>query len=177
MRESDLIKGIPEVYVDMDGVLSDLFNEASSRAKVKNWIGLTQQQWDEWYRGADAEELFGNLQPFPTTDAVIDMVTQMFGHYRILSRPLQFAPLACIRGKNKWLDTHIKKQPLERIFTPDKWKYATQTDGTPNILIDDHRQNIHLWEEHGGIGIKWQADENSLAELKHALVRAKDKFQ
>lgn len=161
----------------MDGVLADLFAHTTNVNQVKHWLDLSKKQWDEYYRGVDALELFTNLDPFPTTNAIVELVTKMFGNYNILSRPLEFDEKNCIKGKNRWIDTHLNIKPKKRFFTADKWKFATQGDGTPNILIDDHRQNIHLWEAHGGIGIKWQADENDLSELKHALVKAKDKFQ
>lgn len=177
MRESEFVKNKPICYVDMDGVLADLFAHATNVNKVKHWLDLTKAQWEEYYSGVDAYDLFSNLDPFPTSNGLVEMVTHMFGSYQILSRPLEFNTKDCIAGKNKWIDTHLTIKPVERHFTPDKWKYATQADGTPNILIDDHRQNVHLWNEHGGIGIKWQADENNLAELKHMLNRAKDKFQ
>ena len=177
MKESDLLGKKPWVYIDLDGVLADLFGHATNVNQVKHWLDLSKAQWDKYYRGVDAKEMFTILDPFPTTDAVIDLVVKKFGKYKILSRPLEFDEVGCIAGKNKWIDTHLKHKPEKRIFTPDKWKYAVQEDGTPNILIDDHRQNIHLWEAHGGIGIKWQADEDDLSSLKLALQKALDKFQ
>lgn len=161
----------------MDGVLADLFAHTTNVNQVKHWLDLTKKQWDEYYRGVDALELFTNLDPFPTTNAVVELVTKMFGSYNILSRPLEFDVENCIRGKNRWIDTHLNIKPKKRFFTPDKWKFATQGNGTPNILIDDHRENIHLWEAHGGIGIKWQADEQSIGDLKSMLVQARNKFQ
>ena len=44
--------------------------------------------------------------------------------------------------------------PKQVIITYDKAKYATQADGTPNILIDDYGTNIDKWESAGGIGFK-----------------------
>lgn len=177
MKESDLIGKKPIIFVDMDGVLANLFAHATNVNKVKHWLDLSKAQWDEYYSGVDAYELFSNLDPFPETNGIIQMVVEMFGSYQILSRPLEFSVDDCVKGKNEWIDKHLVIKPVKRHFTPDKWKFATQADGTPNILIDDHRQNIHLWESHGGIGIKFQTDENSLSELKFMLTLAKDKFQ
>lgn len=154
MRESDLTTSNPECFLDLDGVLADLFGHATNANQVKHWLDLTKAQWDKYYQGVDAEEMFEILDPFPTTGTVIDLVVKMFGSYKILSRPLEFDVKGSVAGKNKWIDTHLKIKPTKRIFTPDKWKYAVQADGTPNILVDDHRQNIHLWESHGGIGCK-----------------------
>lgn len=161
----------------MDGVLADLLKHATNAKKVKHYLELSQRQWDEYYQGVDALDLFSNLDPFPSTNAVIETANKLFGHYNILSRPLEFDVDNCIKGKNKWIDTHLNIQPKKRFFTPDKWKFATQPDGTPNVLVDDHRTNITLWNNHGGIGIKWQADEDSFDKLKHLLIEARSRLQ
>ena len=51
------------------------------------------------------------------------------------------------------------------IFTGNKHKYAI--DGltrTPNILIDDKPENIRRWKEAGGIGIRFQCNEDDIEE-------------
>ena len=46
--------------------------------------------------------------------------------------------------------------PQAIIFDHEKYKFARQADGTPNILIDDWDTNIRLWEAQGGIGILYK---------------------
>jgi hypothetical protein len=41
-----------------------------------------------------------------------------------------------------------------------------QTDGKPNVLIDDYIKNIQEWENKGGIGIHHTAVPKTLNELK-----------
>jgi hypothetical protein len=41
-----------------------------------------------------------------------------------------------------------------------------QTDGKPNVLIDDYIKNIKEWENKGGIGIHHTAVPKTLNELK-----------
>jgi len=36
--------------------------------------------------------------------------------------------------------------------------------GKPNILIDDKIDNIKRWEQAGGIGIRFQADQDDVVE-------------
>jgi hypothetical protein len=43
----------------------------------------------------------------------------------------------------------------------------------PNVLIDDRGSNISAWEAAGGIGIKYQADEDSLKIILDGLKRAR----
>ena len=42
-------------------------------------------------------------------------------------------------------------------------------NGSPNILIDDKPKNIRAWNKKGGIGILYQANENSLEDLKRSI--------
>ena len=42
-------------------------------------------------------------------------------------------------------------------------------DGRPNILIDDRTKIIQQWQQAGGYGIKFQADEDSLNVVKQGL--------
>ena len=52
------------------------------------------------------------------------------------------------------------------IFTSNKHKYAiNKLDGNPNILVDDKLDNIKRWKDAGGIGIRYQADEDDVYEL------------
>jgi hypothetical protein len=46
------------------------------------------------------------------------------------------------------------------------------TDGVPNILIDDRPANLERWIAKGGIGIRYQANENTLDELKAEVLDA-----
>ena len=59
------------------------------------------------------------------------------------------------------------------IFTGQKERFAVnKIDGTPNILVDDKPDNIKRWIDKGGIGIRYQANECSLLELKTKLIKS-----
>ena len=52
------------------------------------------------------------------------------------------------------------------IFTGMKEKFATdKLDGKPNVLVDDKPSNIDRWIKKGGIGVLYQANEDSVDEL------------
>ena len=56
------------------------------------------------------------------------------------------------------------------IFTSNKHKYAiNKLDGKPNILVDDKPDNIKRWNDAGGIGVRFQADEDSTEKLIETL--------
>ena len=58
-------------------------------------------------------------------------------------------------SKKEWVEKNLTAFPPKQvIITSAKSKYATQSDGTPNILIDDFGQNVTKWEASGGVGFK-----------------------
>jgi len=56
-------------------------------------------------------------------------------------------------GKRDWLDKHHLGASEGAIFASRKEKYATDSEGRPNVLIDDFGKNIIPWRNKGGIGI------------------------
>ena len=156
------------VYVDMDGVLADLFNHVGDIHDVEHYNHMSDDQWETFFANTDAYHLFRQLPAFPQTNAILEAITQIAGGYSILSSPLNFDREGSIKGKREWIDRHIKVPPINIVFEHEKFKYA-RTNGVPNILIDDFRKNIELWNEAGGIGIKFQTDENHLEELVDRL--------
>ena len=71
------------------------------------------------------------------------------------------------------------KPSLYGIITSNKHKYAWNAiTRKPNILIDDKPDNIKRWTEAGGIGIRFQTNEDDLeeylfVELEKAIERAR----
>lgn len=159
------------VYVDMDGVLADLFNHVAVIHDVDHYNEMTDDDWEKFFKSTDAYHLFRDLPMFSNANELLEMVKSMAGSYRILSSPLNYDVDGSIKGKREWLSKHISIPAEEVIFERQKQKYA-KSDGMINILIDDFRKNINSWNEAGGIGIKYQADENTLEELKSHLEKA-----
>jgi 5'(3')-deoxyribonucleotidase len=159
------------VYVDMDGVLADLFNHVAVIHDVEHYNEMTKEDWEVFFQSTDAYHLFRDLPMFKTANELLKMVKTMAGGYKILSSPLNYDLDGSIKGKREWLSKCISVPADEIIFEHEKYKYAVN-NGTPNILIDDFRKNITAWNNAGGIGIKYQADENSLEELKVNLEKA-----
>ena len=167
----------PIVYVDMDGVLADLYNHAAEISDVEHYNQMTPAQWETFFKDSDAYQLFRNIQPFSTANQLLSIVKKYAGGYTILSSPLSFDRAGSIKGKTEWLKKHITVKPDNIVFEHDKYKYAVQSDGTPNILIDDYGVNTRAWDNAGGIAVKYQADENDLSEVADVLsnVFVKDK--
>ena len=159
----------PIVYVDMDGVLADLYNHAADLHDVTHYNDMTKEEWETFFKDSDAYHLFRDIPPFPTANKLLELVKSYAGGYRILSSPLGFDKKGSIKGKREWLAKHIKVPADKIVFEHDKYKYAVQKDGTPNILIDDYGVNTRAWDNAGGIAIKYQADEDSLDKVSNVL--------
>jgi 5'(3')-deoxyribonucleotidase len=146
-------KSIPEVYVDMDGVLADFFGE---------WARLDSK---DHYKDIDNPEaklqlvrehptFWLDLPVLPNAGKLLGFIKKNIGFYKICSSPLAGDPNS-EPHKRIWIKKHLSAfPPTDVIITSNKAAYAVQFDGTPNILIDDFGKNIKKWNEAGGIGIK-----------------------
>lgn len=181
MRVEELLEGVetknnPIIYLDMDGVIADLYNYAAEIYDVDDYKSMTPEQWETFFKDSNAYELFRDISPFPSSNQLVRLIKKVAGGFTILSSPLNFDKEGSIKGKREWLKKHLNVSPDREIFDHEKYKYAVQPDGTPNVLIDDYTPNITKWQEAGGIGIKYQADEQPTSDVINALKRVfKDK--
>lgn len=164
----------PEVYLDMDGVIADFFAEYAKLAGIEsgNYRDIPPAKVDPTLDKMVGTDFFYRLPKFASADALIDMIVKTFGHYHICSSPLRGDHAGSEKWKKAWINENLKIQPKEIYITPNKAKYAVQPDGTPNILIDDRGSNITAWEAKGGVGIKYQADEDNLGVVVNGFKRA-----
>ena len=161
----------PIVYLDMDGVLADMFGEVARREGVKHWREAHRVK-DRIIQVARKPGFFAQLKPMRNAGKLLHGVLKLAGQYSILSAPLQREIEQSSEEKEEWLHKYLSDNPPEDIvFAVQKERYARQEDGTPNILIDDFETNIKLWEANGGIGILYHADKVDavLKQLNYAL--------
>ena len=161
----------PVVYVDMDGVLADMFGAVARHHGVKKWRDARKHK-RRIDKVAKKPGFFLHLTPLPNAGRLIHGVLKHAGRYNILSSPLLSKVEQSTREKTEWLEHHLHKNPPRSIlFDHEKFKFARQADGTPNILIDDWETNIRLWEANGGIGILYENDKCDIAlkKLESAL--------
>jgi len=170
--ELELPKGV-KVYLDMDGVLANFFEEYAKLAGVKSYRDVPPAKVDPTLDKMVGTDFFARLPKFPVTDKIIDISVQAAGSYGIISSPLRNDFANSEKHKREWIKKHLNPQPTEIFITPRKEKHAVNPDGTPNVLIDDRGSNITAWENAGGIGVKFQADEDSLKKILAGLNRAR----
>jgi 5'(3')-deoxyribonucleotidase len=166
--------GKPEVYLDMDGVIADFFTEYAKLAGIEsgNYRDIPPAKTDPTLNKMIGTNFFARLPKCRNADALVDLIVKTFGSFNICSSPLRGDHENSEKQKKIWLKNNLKYQPKDVVITPNKAKWAKQSDGTPNILIDDRGSNISSWEAAGGIGIKYQADEDSLQVIVQGIKRA-----
>ena len=160
-----------KIYLDMDGVLADFFGAWAEMAGAKsgNWKDIPADQINTTLDQMVGTDFFNTLPKFPTTNTLIDLAKSYTGEYHINSSPLRNDHDNSGKWKKVWIKRELNPQPKSIILTGTKEKYAVNNDGSPNILIDDRGANIQAWANAGGIGIKYQADENTIAEVRAKL--------
>jgi len=131
-------------WSDFEGV-NDYKDISKPEASIKRLASQGSQSVYEFFR--DLDTLRGGLR-------VIDWLQTHDIDYTILSAPLRYEHEASIKGKIEWLDKHHVGASRNAIFSSNKAKYAVDSKGRPNVLIDDFGKNILPWDEAGGIGIK-----------------------
>ena len=151
-----------KTYVDMDGVIADFFSKAAKMAngEYKGWRDMEFRDVEKVLKEIkNTPEFFINLDPFPQANTLIKCINNIAGDYYILSSPLADYD-NCKEEKIAWIRENIHIQPRDIIITSNKTEYAEN-----NILIDDYGTNIQAWEKNKGYGIKYQADEDKIADV------------
>ena len=169
-------------YVDMDGVIADFFKALALEFDVNHWKDIpTQEDVIERLKGTD---FFSRIPIFPTTIKFLHMVERYTkGRWSILSTPLKGDEENSAKHKDIWLDNLFgyafdNDFNKKRFYSDKKWMWATDTgeisSGWANLLIDDRPTNLEEFKQHGGLTIRYQANESKLDKFEQKL---KDLFQ
>jgi 5'(3')-deoxyribonucleotidase len=165
----------PEVFLDMDGVLADFFAEYAVLAGLppgSSYRDVPPAKNDPTLNKMVGTDFFYRLPKFPVADKIVELSVKLFGGYNICSSPLRGDHENSGVQKTRWIKENLPVQPKHIYIESRKEKHAVQPDGTPNILIDDRKDNIIKWEAAGGVGIKFQADEDGLDVITKGMRRA-----
>jgi hypothetical protein len=163
-------------YLDMDGLLANLFDTVSRKIHKKPYLENTARDkmfirmlWENKAefisRIGGIEKLFANLDPYPTNTILLDKVVSHFGGFYLCSHPAKLDREGCIRGKLEWINKHIVGKYGSHLlgvhFPANKEEFALGEDGTPNLLIDDFKPYIEAWRSRGGVAIRVRTDKFS----------------
>ena len=165
----------PILYVDMDGVLADFYGPFNKMAGVSSWKDASKDTVSQVLRDITKQQDFWiNLDVLSGVPKLLSAIQSLFnGQYKVLSKALA-GDKRVVAQKKQWVQANMQLQPNEIIIMPataDKGIYATQSDGSANILIDDFGYNIKKWRSAGGIGIQHTNDtvNNTIKQLQQAL--------
>ena len=161
----------PQIYCDMDGVLVDLIAGATKilgydfskrygyvSGRHELWDKLAEEKmfWAELPSMPDMKQLWGFISTFqPNILTAVPAVR------------LVWDPPAGIQ-KAIWCERNlgISRDRVYAVQRRDKKLFAKSSDGRPNVLIDDHQQNIQEFKSAGGIGVHHTSASNSIAQLE-----------
>jgi len=156
LKEAKELANTSKIYVDMDGVLADFFNAWGDLMGVDDWRNIDKEHQisDALQKIRDTDDFWLKIPVTANAKNLLNLIKQVKGSYSICSSPLPGDPNS-EPHKKEWIKKHLVSFPPEEIIiTSNKPQYATQPDGTPNILIDDYGKNIQSWEAAGGVGFK-----------------------
>ena len=178
------------IYVDMDGVLANLYDYMTLRTFKKPYKEITKDQFEilkkifdcklyfNFFFPEGAESLFENLEPFPFNKILIETVMRFEEEYTILSRPFYLDIEGTKRAKIKWVEKHLAFcPPKEVLLVQDK---SANGRAAGNVLIDDWSSFLERWKEKGGYPVKYSAydytDDNTVKKyLTEQLCVIKEK--
>ena len=177
------------IYLDMDGVIADFFGGIAKKCGVDHWKSI--QDRDKIFVELRNTEFFYTLDTFHDgfrnisgllVERVKNLAWQNEIEWGICSSPLRGDHNNSAYWKRRWLEDFGFMPPLIEncVFTSNKHKYAwNEVTHRPNILVDDKPENIDAWNKAGGIGIRYQANEDDLeeylfVELEKAIERIRN---
>ena len=164
------------IYLDMDGVIADFFGGIEAKFGVDHWKDLDFKE--EVFAGLKNTDFFYTLPLFDVSTKIVTHVKEVaFSEdidWGICSSPMRYDDHNSAFHKRNWLIDHgFMPKVCNCIFTSNKHKYAwSEIDRKPNILIDDKPQNIKAWKDAGGIGIRYQANEDDFEEYLVPAIKA-----
>jgi hypothetical protein len=161
--EYEVKSGLPTIYCDMDGVLVD-FIRGAERANNGEEFKDTDQQWQ---RINQTKGHWKNLDWMPDGKKLWQFISKYNPH--ILSAYSKRNPQVVMNGKMDWLSKHnlnIPKAKIHLVLRSEKQGYALNTSGEPNLLIDDHTQNIKQFTARGGLGIYHKNTAETIKKLR-----------
>lgn len=180
------------IFLDMDGVLVDLYGKIALEMFNKPYLELTQDEilnakaiWKDKKRASAFFNNFGGVESFfadllefeDKTQQIVEIVSGFDPFYKICSKPAQIDIEASKKGKIRWIKKYlVKNPPSEIILTQNKAKWAISESGQPNILIDDYDPYLKAWTESGGISIKLDSINRTTNDIKIILTNQLSKI-
>lgn len=153
-----------DIFVDMDGVLSDFDSHAKAHGKYDakggtKWDELDFKWWSTMPAYEGMKEFYAELKKIGTVSFLTGPIVSPECHY----------------GKAEWVQRQWSKWALtELVICPaERKRYLA---GPNRILIDDRIKNVEEWNAAGGIGIHHKGDyADTLAQVQKIVKGLQEK--
>ncbi len=152
---------LPSIYCDMDMVLCDFMKAADH---VTGGSFVQADKTERWKKISNTKNFWAGLEWMPGAKRLYAFIIRYDAH--ILSAYSERDGNSR-NGKMKWLQrTDFKRSKIHLVQRAQKQAFAKDSDGEPNVLIDDYIKNIKEWEAKGGIGIHHTSVPKTINDLK-----------
>lgn len=151
---------MPQLYVDMDGVLAD-FDKGYQQHFME--IPCKKVHNVNWKLVRAHEGFYADLPPMPDFE---ELWSELAGHDPILLTGVPDNVPEAMDNKRAWVDKHIGKHQ-RMIGCRSKHKCLHGKPG--DILIDDWEKHKHHWLAMGGIWITHISATDTIHHLKYHL--------
>lgn len=142
-----------KLYVDFDGVILDSI-DVSYKLIEESGIALTEENYDkiqDYYQKLDWNELLKLCSPI--NDSVNNLKKLMKSDLYDITILTHVYHDEEIKGKQEFIDNNIPG--IDVIYVNKKNNKCDVVDCKNAILVDDYMGNLDLWENKGGIPIKF----------------------
>lgn len=160
-----------QIYLDLDGVLSDW------EGAVCDWAGKPKTPWLSWHYHrelgiSDAEledymsyvSFWDGLKPLKKGMELWASLVSTFGEDAVTIATTPFPHGNALFGKDKWTQKYLKWKCDKVIYIKDKGRLAQPG----SVLIDDGKHQIESFRARGGYGILYCRSWNSNQDLVQA---------
>ena len=121
-------------------VLADMRGKSATSKPVRDYmygrVGNDADFWSKLPWMPNGKELWDFIAPYEPF---------------ILTSPMQKGSEI---GKAFWIDSNLNPKPEKVFMSHEKYNWALDENGEPNILIDDWSKNTVPWAKKGGIAIQ-----------------------